>query len=81
MAALTWDALLIVQKAIENAGALRATSEDRASFRDQMAKIKEFAGITGKMNFTAGNDPIKCAVIVKISDQGEFEFFKSVCPE
>ncbi len=82
VAALTWDALLIVQKAIENAGALSGDiKKDRASVRDQMAKIKEFDGITGKMNFTAGNDPIKCAVIVKISDQGEFEFFKSVCPE
>ena len=25
-------------------------------------------------------DPIKCAVIVRISDAGEFEFYKSVCP-
>ena len=25
-------------------------------------------------------DPIKCAVIVKINDKGEFEFYKSVCP-
>ena len=25
-------------------------------------------------------DPIKCAVIVKISQDGKFEFYKSVCP-
>jgi branched-chain amino acid transport system substrate-binding protein len=48
--------------------------------RDAMAKVKEFDGITGKMTFTEEGDPIKCAVIVKISDQGEFEFYKSVCP-
>ena len=39
----------------------------------------EIDGITGKMTFTQ-NDPVKCAVIVKISDKGEFEFYKSVCP-
>ena len=40
-----------------------------------------FDGITGKMTFTEGSgDPAKCAVIVKISDKGEFEFYKSVCP-
>jgi branched-chain amino acid transport system substrate-binding protein len=32
------------------------------------------------MTFTKDGDPIKCAVIVRISDAGEFEFFKSVCP-
>jgi branched-chain amino acid transport system substrate-binding protein len=48
--------------------------------RDAMAKIKEFEGITGEMTFTEEGDPIKCAVIVKINDKGEFEFYKSVCP-
>jgi branched-chain amino acid transport system substrate-binding protein len=32
------------------------------------------------MTFTEDGDPIKCAVIVRISDAGEFEFYKSVCP-
>jgi branched-chain amino acid transport system substrate-binding protein len=33
------------------------------------------------MTFTPGSgDPQKCAVIVKISDTGEFTFFKQVCP-
>ena len=30
--------------------------------------------------FTEDGDPIKCAVIVKISDTGEFEFYQQVCP-
>jgi branched-chain amino acid transport system substrate-binding protein len=79
--ALTWDALGIVQKAIESTGKLTGNIEkDRQAVRDAMAKIKEFDGITGKMTFTEDGDPIKCAVIVKISDKGEFEFYKSVCP-
>jgi branched-chain amino acid transport system substrate-binding protein len=32
------------------------------------------------MTFTTGGNPIKCAVIVKIGDKGDFEFYKSVCP-
>jgi len=81
VAALTWDSLKIVQTAIEAAGKLSGDiKKDRVSVRDQMAKVKEFEGITGKMTFTEEGDPIKCAVIVRISDKGEFEFYKSVCP-
>jgi branched-chain amino acid transport system substrate-binding protein len=81
VAALTWDALRLAQQAIENAGALTGTIEtDRTAVRDALAKIKNFAGITGNMTFTEEGDPIKCAVIVKINDQGKYEFYKSVCP-
>jgi len=80
--ALTWDALRIVQKAIESSGKITGNIEkDRKAVRDSLAKIKEFNGITGQMTFTEDGDPIKCAVIVKISDKGKFEFYKSACPE
>jgi branched-chain amino acid transport system substrate-binding protein len=79
--ALTWDALGIVQTAIQSMGKITGNIEkDRKDVRDAMAKVKEFNGITGKMTFTEDGDPIKCAVIVKISDKGEYEFYKSVCP-
>ena len=81
VAALTWDSLHIVQQAIQDVGKLTGKIEkDRQAVRDALAKIKEFEGITGKMTFTEDGDPIKCAVIVKISDKGEYEFYKSVCP-
>lgn len=81
VAALTWDAMGIVQKAIQDAGKLSGNiKKDRQAVRDAMSRIKEYDGITGTMNFSQGNDPIKCAVVVRISDQGEFEFYKSVCP-
>jgi branched-chain amino acid transport system substrate-binding protein len=81
VAALTWDSIRIVQKAIEDCGRLTGNIKaDRQCVRDALAKIKEFDGITGKMTFTEDGDPIKCAVIVRISDSGEFEFYKSVCP-
>ncbi len=79
--ALTWDSLGIVQRAIENCGKLTGNIEkDRECVREAMANIKKFPGITGEMTFTEEGDPIKCAVIVRISDKGEYEFYKSVCP-
>ncbi len=79
--ALTWDALRLVQKAIEDTGKLTGNlKNDRVAVKDALAKIKEFDGITGKMTFTPEGDPIKCAVVVRISDKGEFEFYKSACP-
>ncbi|MBW1896637.1 MAG: ABC transporter substrate-binding protein [Deltaproteobacteria bacterium] len=81
VAALTWDALRIVQEAIRSCGKITGhVKTDRQCVRDAMAKIKQFDGITGKMTFTEDGDPIKCAVVVRISDKGEFEFYKSVCP-
>ncbi len=81
VAALTWDSLHIIQKAIENCGKLTGRlKKDRTLVRNAMAKIKNFQGVTGKMTFTEEGDPIKCAVIVRINDKGEYVFYKSVCP-
>ncbi|MCB0193303.1 MAG: ABC transporter substrate-binding protein [Anaerolineae bacterium] len=80
--ALTWDTMLLIQKAIQDCGTITGDiAQDRQCVRDAMAQIKDFEGITGSMTFTEEGDPVKCAVIVKISDAGEFEFYKQVCPE
>jgi branched-chain amino acid transport system substrate-binding protein len=81
VAALTWDTILLVQQAIQDCGTITGDiAADRKCVRDALAKIKDFDGITGQMTFTEEGDPIKCAVIVRISEEGEFEFYKSVCP-
>lgn len=81
VAALTWDSLRLIQQAIQDAGTVTGKpKKDRKAIRDALAKIKNFKGITGDMTFTEEGDPKKCAVIVRISDKGQFEFFKSVCP-
>ena len=81
VAALTWDSMLLVQQAIQNTGGLTGDlKKDRENVRTAMSQIKKFKGITGEMTFSGGSDPVKCAVIVKISDAGEFTFYKSVCP-
>jgi branched-chain amino acid transport system substrate-binding protein len=79
--ALTWDALNIVKQAIQDCGDITGDlAADRKCIRDAMAQIKEFPGITGNMTFTEEGDPIKCAVIVRISEEGKFTFYKQVCP-
>lgn len=81
VAALTWDSLRLAQAAIESLDELTGKiKDDRTAVRDALAKIEDFDGITGKMTFTEEGDPNKCAVIVKISDKGEYEFYKSICP-
>ncbi len=81
VAALTWDALRLAQTAIEGTGKLTGKiKEDRQAVRNALAQVKDFQGITGNMTFTEEGDPIKCAVIVKITDTGEYGFYKSICP-
>ena len=81
VAALTWDSLQLAQQAIQNTGELTGRIEkDREAVRDALTRIEDFDGITGKMTFTEEGDPIKCAVIVKINNQGEYEFYGSSCP-
>ena len=45
-----------------------------------MGKIKSFAGVTGNMQFTPDGDPIKEAVVVRVTKEGEFEYVKSLKP-
>lgn len=80
--ALTYDAMGIAFQAIKDCGELTGDlAKDRKCVRDALAQITSFDGITGGMDFSDGTgDPRKCAVIVKISDAGEFEFYKQVCP-
>jgi len=81
VAALTWDATRLVLQAVQGTKGLTGNvKKDRKAIRDAMAGIAEFDGITGKMKFDDQGDPIKCAVVVKITDTGEFEFTESVCP-
>jgi len=82
VAALTWDAARLLLQAIQNTKGLTGdVKKDRKAIRDQLANIREFEGITGKMSFDGkSGDPTKCAVVVKISPAGKFEFHKMVCP-
>ncbi|WP_422393770.1 ABC transporter substrate-binding protein [Pseudodesulfovibrio cashew] len=80
-AALTWDSIGLLVQAIQNAGKVESNPRKmRTAIREGLAAIKSFDGITGSSKFDEQGDPIKCAVVVKISDKGEFVFEQSVCP-
>ena len=81
VAGLTWDSINVVLEAIKKTGGLTGNmKKDRTAVMEQMAQIKDFPGITGTMTFPETGDPIKCAVVVKINDEGKYAFYKSVCP-
>ncbi len=74
VAALTYDAGKLLAAAITQAGSL-----DRQKVRDALASIREFDGVTGKMQFKGTGDPIKSAVILNIKD-GAFKYYSTVQP-
>ncbi len=74
VAALTYDAGMMLCNAITQAGSL-----DRQKVRDVLAQGKEFEGVTGKMTFQGSGDPVKSAVILEVKD-GRFKYFASVQP-
>jgi branched-chain amino acid transport system substrate-binding protein len=81
VAALTWDAINLMLQGIKAAGLTGDVVKDRDNIKEALSRVKDFAGISGNMTYTAGSgDPIKCAVVVKIDEQGKFAFFKSACP-
>ncbi|MDR1239873.1 MAG: ABC transporter substrate-binding protein [Treponema sp.] len=78
--ALSCDAVMIVLQAIQEAGITGDLATDRDAIKDAIASIKDYEGITGKMTFTPEGDPIKDAVVVRISDEGEFVHVASLQP-
>ncbi|MEK6627093.1 MAG: ABC transporter substrate-binding protein [Bdellovibrionota bacterium] len=88
MAALAYDAVYLMAEAIKNAKTTTAEDkrdetvklqEFRDSIRDELAKIKDFHGVTGKMSMDANRDAIKSAVVVQVQGP-EYKFITSVSP-
>jgi branched-chain amino acid transport system substrate-binding protein len=81
VAALTWDSIRLLVQAIKDTGGLSGNlKKDRDAVMTALGQIENFEGITGNMSFTPEGDPIKCAVVVKINEEGKYAFYKSVCP-
>ncbi|WP_028582852.1 ABC transporter substrate-binding protein [Desulfogranum mediterraneum] len=81
VAGLTWDAVWIMLEAIKNTGGLgNDLVSDRQRIRDQLVSIKDFEGVTGTLSFNASGDPTKCAVMIKISDEGVLTHHETLCP-
>jgi branched-chain amino acid transport system substrate-binding protein len=75
VAALTYDSFGLIWQALKSAG-----KNDRQALRNALARIPQYDGVTGSMQFKEGSgDPIKSAVILKIRD-GKFIWFANAKP-
>lgn len=75
VAALTYDSFGLLWSALQSAG-----SADRQAIRDALAKIPNFEGVTGTMQFKEGSgDPIKSAVILQVKGD-QFIWFANAAP-
>jgi len=75
VAALTYDSFGLLFQALKTAG-----KNDRQALRDALAKIPQYDGVTGSMQFKEGSgDPVKSAVILKIKD-GKFTWYADAKP-
>ena len=74
MAALAYDAVYLLAEAIKNTKEVTPQN-----IRDELAKIKDFHGVTGKMSMDANRDAIKSAVVVQVQGK-EYKFVTSVNP-
>ncbi len=72
--ALAYDAVMLLADALR-----RAKSTERGDIRQALAETTHFEGITGKIALDVNGDPIKPAVIMKITN-GEYSYLKQVNP-
>lgn len=63
LAAQAYDALLIVSEAVK-----RAKKFDRDAVRDEIAKTKDFDGVTGKTTFDDKGDCVKELILLTVKD-------------
>jgi branched-chain amino acid transport system substrate-binding protein len=74
MAALGYDAVYLLAEAIKN-----AKEVNRETVREELSKIKDFAGVTGKMSMDENRNAVKSAVVVKTVGP-VYKFVTSVDP-
>ena len=74
LAALTYDALSLLFRAIQDQG-----KTDPESIRDGLSTISGYKGVTGTISFNGSGDPLKSAVILQIKE-GKATFHKLVNP-
>jgi branched-chain amino acid transport system substrate-binding protein len=73
VAALGYDAYILLRDAIERAG-----STDGVAIRDALKETKDFEGVTGIINFTEEGDADKNLAVIKTVQDGQFVFIDSV---
>ena len=72
---LGYDSAMVLFEAMKRAG-----STDGEKIRDEIARTKDFAGVTGKITLDADRNANKPAVVLEIKD-GKFVFRETISPE
>jgi branched-chain amino acid transport system substrate-binding protein len=78
VAALSYDSAWIILTAIQNAGLSGNLQKYRDAIKDAIVALRDYPGITGTMTFNADGDPDKPAVVVRVTEAGEFEYVTSL---
>jgi branched-chain amino acid transport system substrate-binding protein len=73
-AALAYDAVMVLAKAVEKAGTTQGPQVVQA-----LLALDAFEGVTGSIKFDAQGDPVKSAVIMEIRD-GKAHYAKTFAP-
>ncbi len=74
LATLGYDGANLLLAAIQNAGV-----DDPAKVKDALATIK-WEGVSGTITFDAAHNPIKCAAIISVTEDGKKVYSDTVCP-
>ncbi|GAB6157451.1 ABC transporter substrate-binding protein [Desulfotomaculum varum] len=74
LAALAYDAAILIVKAIEQAG-----SAEPEKIKDALASLKDVQAVTGKYTFDANHNPVKGAAILELKD-GKQVFKEQINP-
>ena len=74
IAAMGYDAMGVLAEALK-----RTTNLTPKEIRDELAKTKDYVGVTGKITIDSSRNPIKSAVILKVVD-GDFKYQTTVTP-
>lgn len=76
-----YDAMSLIVTAISSLDSLSTNlTKARADVKDKLASTRGFQGVSGMLDMTAGGDPAKSAVVIRINEAGEFESHKIVNP-
>jgi branched-chain amino acid transport system substrate-binding protein len=74
-AALAYDAVMVLARAVERAGSTDGPAVARA-----LSELDSYEGVTGSIKFDAQGDPLKCAVIMEIRN-GQPHYLKTYAPQ
>jgi branched-chain amino acid transport system substrate-binding protein len=69
LAALAYDATLIMVDAIKKSGVTNSSATSRSKLRDALAKTKNFSGVTGNISMDENRKVVKPAIMLQVKSK------------